>query len=352
MELSQKQLRQLLLGASFFSTGGGGSFEEGLEVINRIKKITLIDVDHAQPEKLCATAYLVGSINPPSTDELPFKNKMIFKNSADLVIEAFQYLQQKLGRKIDYIVPVELGGYNTAVSFYLADKIKCPVLDADLTGRSAPEMFQTSYFVGKIPPSPAGAATIFGEKFLIEEVVDYQRFDDFLRSLVVITFGYDVGVANFPLPVHEAKPYLLKKTLSLCIEVGELLKEGKVREAIKRVNGEIIFSGKLKKERYKEENGFTKGIVILEKGTKRLRLEYKNEILVSYIDGKQIASVPDLIGVVTVTGKPVVNTQYPEEQELIVYKIPAPSIWKTPEGLEVFSLKHFEDPINQKNNSE
>ncbi|MHB2153709.1 DUF917 domain-containing protein [Calditrichota bacterium GD2] len=344
MKLNQVKLRQLLIGAAFFSTGGGGSLDEGLEVIKDIEEITLIDVNAAASHQLCATAYLVGTINPPKLDELRQNNNIAFKDANDLVVEAFQYLQKRLGKEINYIVPVELGGYNTAVSLYLAAKMRLRLLDADLTGRSAPEMFQTGYFVGGISPSPAGAVTIFGEKIFIEEAHDYKRFDDLLRSMVAISAGYDVGVANFPLPIKEARPYLLRNTLSMCVKIGALLEKGEVFEAIQRANGKIIFTGKLKEERYREEGGFTQGSVILENKDGRLRLEYKNEILVSFLNGKLIASVPELIGVVTATGKPVINTQFPVGQELIVYAIPAPFLWKTSKGRAVFDLKHFGYP--------
>ncbi len=344
MKLNQVQLRQLLVGAAFFSTGGGGSLDKGLEVIKDIEEITLIEVNAAIPHQLCATAYLVGTINPPELDELKQNNSIAFSNATELVIEAFQYLQKRLGKEINYIVAVELGGYNTAVALYLAAKMRLPIIDADLTGRSAPEMFQTSYFVGGISPSPAGAVTIFGEKIFIEDVADYERFDDLLRNMVAMSCGYDVGVANFPLTIKEAKPYLLRNTLSLCVKIGALLEKGEVFEAIQRANGKIIFTGKLKEERYREEGGFTLGSVILENKDGQLRLEYKNEILVSFLNGKLIASVPDLIGVVTTTGQPVINTQFPVGQELIAYTIPAPFLWKTSKGRAVFGLKHFGYP--------
>ena len=40
------------------------------------------------------------------------------------------------------------------------------------------------------------------------------------------------------------------------------------------------------------------------------RLEYKNEILAAFMDSMMIAHVPDLIGVVDVTGMPLQNTRY------------------------------------------
>ncbi len=71
------------------------------------------------------------------------------------------------------------------------------------------------------------------------------------------------------------------------------------------------------------------------------RLEYKNEILAAFMDSMMIAHVPDLIGVVDVTGMPLQNTRYEQGTEVIVYTVPAPAIWQVGKGRQVFDLKHF-----------
>jgi DUF917 family protein len=113
-------------------------------------------------------------------------------------------------------------------------------------------------------------------------------------------------------------------------------------DAISHAKGRAIFTGFLKEETFEIKEGFTIGKVILENNDQQLILEYKNEILVSYTkDNQIIASVPDLINVITMDGTPVSNTHYPYSQQLIVYTIPSPSIWKTTKGQAIFGLKHF-----------
>ena len=342
MNINQEQIKHLLTGAAFFSTGGGGSLTEGLKVIQGIEEITLLNVDLAHPDKFCATAYLVGGVSPPSLEIVSKYKKIVYNNPVDIVVKSFNYLQKIIDKKIDYVVPIELGGFNTAVSLYLAAKTGVPLIDADLTGRSAPEMLQTSYYLGDIDPSPAAVITIFDDKFLIENVSDYVRMDEIFRSIVALSANYDIGVSNFPIPLKKARPYLLENTLSHCIEIGALLAENKVMDAIKCAKGKVIFTGILKEEIFEEKNGFTIGKAILENNDQQLVVEYKNENLVSYSKDKQIiASVPDLIGVITINGKPVMNTDYPKHQPLIVYSIPSPQIWKSAKGQAIFGLKHF-----------
>lgn len=342
MKVRREQLRQLLTGAAFFSTGGGGSLAAGLELIADIDELEILDVNSVDPAQICATAYLVGSISAPPLSELKAKNgDVAIENESDLVTHAFNLLCERFPGGIDLIIPVELGGHNTAVSLYLAAKAKLPLLDADLTGRSAPEMYQTAYYTGDITPSPAGIFTPFGEKLYVENVHDYKRFDDFLRALVSLCYGSDVGVANFPVPVATAKRYLIKNSLTRCIEVGSLLNRGKIEEAIALAEGKIIFRGQAIEEEYEVRNGFTYGHVLVKNEMGILRLEYMNEILAAFLNNHLVAVVPELIGVVTTNGRPVLNTEFKKGENVIVFTVPAPAIWQSAGGLSVFGPEHF-----------
>ncbi|OPX34530.1 hypothetical protein B1H10_03495 [candidate division KSB1 bacterium 4484_188] len=342
MKLNNKQLKQILIGAAFFSTGGGGPLDAGLELIQGISELELVDLNDAPGSSICATAYLVGSIKAPSLVELKKRHKNVaVEQESDLVPGAFDVLQKNFPKEIELIVPVELGGHNTAVSFYLADMANLPVLNADLTGRSAPEMYQTGYYIGGIPPTPAGVFTLFGENLFIEHVDDYERLDDIFRELVNLCDSYDIGVANFPLPVTEAAPYMIRNTLTLCMKIGALLEQAKIEEAVQLAGGEIIFKGMPVEEKYEVKQGFTFGYVDIKGKEGILRLEYKNEIMVAKRDDKIIAAVPDLIGVVNEKGIPILNTKYKRGEQVVVFTVPSPELWRTGKGLEVFSLEHF-----------
>ncbi len=342
MKIKRSEMRSLLLGAAFFSTGGGGTVEAGEHLIEGIEEVEIINPDEAEKEAFTATAFFAGSIKSPTLEELRRQGyKLAIEEEGELLSGSFDVLQSKLEGKIKYIIPVELGGHNTAVSLYLAGKKGVAVLDCDLTGRSAPEMYQTSYYVGDISPTPAGVFTIFGEGVYVENMEDYDRFDKLLRYLVELSYGYDVGVSCFPLRLRDAFPYLLKGTLSLSLRIGKLLEKGDLFAALSEAGAEVIFSGEVKEEEFQVREGFTFGRVKIQGKEGELILEYKNEILVAKLAGKIIASVPDLIGVINEEAKPVLNTKFRQGEKVLVYKIPSPPIWRSPKGLEVFGLQHF-----------
>ena len=68
---------------------------------------------------------------------------------------------------------------------------------------------------------------------------------------------------------------------------------------------------------------------------------YKNENLIAYRDGSVDVSVPDMICVMDKDGTPVTNPHYENGMELTVFVLPAPEIWKTKRGLEVFGPRSF-----------
>ncbi len=342
MIVKQEAIRRLLMGAAFFSTGGGGSLREGLEVVRNIDSIELLKAGELDAETWTATAYLAGTVNCPPLEEIARKHPVSVQNGHELVVSAFDNLEKMAGIEIGALIPVELGGYNTAVSLYLAAQKNLPVLDGDLTGRSAPEIRQTSYFLGGIPPTPAAVTTIFDEKIFLQDVTDYLRFDSILRLLVENSYQFDVGVAHFPLKLKSASPWVLHNTLSDCIRVGTLLENKETMKAISEAKGKVLFIGKLENEQFKIRDGFTVGEIKIKNTDGEMVLKYKNELYVAYLNGTIVSKVPELIGIIGTDGQPVANTQVPYNKNLIVYSLPIPDIWRSEKGGSVFSLESFE----------
>jgi len=60
-----------------------------------------------------------------------------------VLITAVQELEKELGIHIDAVIPVELGGLNSAAPLDAAVQMGKKVIDADLAGRAVPEVAQT-----------------------------------------------------------------------------------------------------------------------------------------------------------------------------------------------------------------
>jgi DUF917 family protein len=74
----------------------------------------------------------------------------------------------------------------------------------------------------------------------------------------------------------------------------------------------------------------------------RYRVQYRNENIISWRDDQVSVSPPDLIAVAdSHTGAAIANPEFKRGQFVTVLGFPAPAIWRTPAGLEVFGPAHF-----------
>ena len=139
---------------------------------------------------------------------------------------------------------------------------------------------------------------------------------------------------------------------SYTLKLGEALRKAKengedvVQKVVEAGEGKILFRGIVKEWKVEETGGFIFGDTVLtgtgEYEGHEYKVWYKNEHLVSYLDGKVDICAPDLICVIdNNTGMPVTNPNYENGMDLSVFVLPAPEIWKTERGLEVFGPRSF-----------
>ena len=70
-------------------------------------------------------------------------------------------------------------------------------------------------------------------------------------------------------------------------------------------------------------------------------IRFKNENIISYRDGEADVVVPDLICMLDRDGNPVTTPNFIDGMEMNIFALPAPEIWKTPDGIKCFGPEHF-----------
>ncbi|KUK32850.1 MAG: Uncharacterized protein XD64_1326, partial [Thermotoga sp. 47_83] len=130
MTLSKEDLKRLVIGSSFFGCGGGGTREEGFEILKDVDSVELVDLDELSEEGFIASPYACGSLDSETKNPGPVFTEL----------RATIELQKYAGTKFAGLFPTELGGYNTAVVFKVAHELGIPVVDGDGAGRSVPEI--------------------------------------------------------------------------------------------------------------------------------------------------------------------------------------------------------------------
>jgi DUF917 family protein len=162
-------------------------------------------------------------------------------------------------------------------------------------------------------------------------------------------------VARCPAKVKDYKRGTAQKIVTRCIKIGEVVRKAKEtgtdpKEAFVKVSGAVeLFEGKIASFEMEGTGGFNWGNWYIDgtgsyKGHK-LRVWFKNENLVSWLDGEPKAMGPDLICILE-SGcfEPLSNFRPNGEhtgKKVIVYRIKAIDAWKKPKGIELFDPRHF-----------
>ncbi len=72
--LNREDLMNILYGCTILGTGGGGSLEEGIDMIDEAltanKQFKLADFDDLAPDDIIGTPYACGAISPLTEEEI------------------------------------------------------------------------------------------------------------------------------------------------------------------------------------------------------------------------------------------------------------------------------------------
>ncbi len=311
--------------------------------VDKGRVLEIRDLDELDPASYVASPYNVGTVAPDAKLKKPLR-------VSNTIARALEIFKERLGIEVSSFNPVELGGGNTAVALYAAGLAGIPVADGDRVGRAAPEIHQdTAILLGK-SCTPAVAVTPTGNEVAVLGYADVDDYEAMLRHLSVLA-GTHVTVIDTPIKVEEAKAVLVRGSLSRCYELGkrvlEARKSGKFVPQVvaETMGGWIVFHGIVREWRWRNEGGFLIGDLAVEGvdrySGKRLRSWIKNEHIMVWLDGEPLVMPPDLLTLIAKDGAPILNHQLREGVEVWAIAAPAPSIWRTEKGLELFGPRHF-----------
>ncbi|HDI02452.1 MAG TPA: DUF917 domain-containing protein [Ignisphaera sp.] len=345
---SKEDFEALILGASIYATGGGGDPEHGMYMlkemfIDRGRELSILDIDELDLDSYIASPYDVGTIAPDA--KLKKKAKI-----ANPVAKALNTFRERLGIDLQAFIPVELGGSNTAVALYAAGLANIPAVDGDRVGRAAPEIHQDTAILFNKSAVPAVAVTPTGNEVIVLSYADVDDYEAILRHLSVLA-GTHVVVIDTPIKVSEARDIIVRNSLSRCYSLGKKVLEARARglDPVKIVaeemNGWIVFKGIVKEWNWKNIGGFLVGDLIIE-GIEEfrssiLRSWVKNEHIMVWLNEEPLVMPPDLFTLITKDGEPVLNSKISIGMKVYGIAAPAPSIWRSEKGLELFGPKHF-----------
>ncbi|MGN0711539.1 MAG: DUF917 domain-containing protein [Anaerovoracaceae bacterium] len=345
-KLDKQEVIDLLYGCAILGTGGGGSLEKGIAMLEKDfeegRELYLADLAELPDEEYVATPYGCGapsaSMNTfPELDEAPS-------------VTAFRSLERFMGKKFCAVSSTELGGENTAEALHVAYQLGLPIADSDPAGRSVPELIHSTFFICDKPIYPFSVATNYGDVAVFEKVESDERAELLARAMAIAS-GNEVLVCDHPMKAREFRECVIPKAISSALEIGRTLRENKeagkdfASAIAEKMNGKVLFKGAVTAMPWESREGFDFGEIHLEgkdafEGEK-YRLDFKNEIYASYRNDTLDVTVPDLICMIDINGNPLTIPDFETGTEMYVLALPAPDFWKTPKGLEIFGPRHF-----------
>ncbi len=335
--LSGGDLENIVWGATLLGSGGGGSPENGLQLVEEIKKlgksVNLLELQDIEESYHIATVAGMGA--PLALKEKGFNLEALY------AFEALEKLYNMAGIKIDALMPVETGGFNSVVPLYVAAYKNLPVVDFDgAGGRAVPELGTLLYQLYKIPSSPLTLANKKGDTIAVwlEDPLDAKTGEEIGRHITV-AFEMLSGIAGWVLTGWQAKSYMNPNSLSNALKVGKAIEEAKkagkdpVKAAVESLGGYELFRGEIKSIDVKTVGGFDFGRTTLEgvegyEGRK-FYIDFKNENMIAWKDENEPAAmVPDLICLMTLDGTPMTNADIKEGMKLAVIGFAAGKKWR------------------------
>ncbi|MEA5059229.1 MAG: DUF917 domain-containing protein [Clostridia bacterium] len=357
---NRQDVEDFVHGCSFYGTGGGGDYAMGVDaMMKQLKKgneIGWVDSYQLNDGDYSCCPFLMGSI-APEDPEVVKERETIYglgpqtHDYTQAMVGAIRALEDMHGKKMAALVPIELGGANTAACVCAAAEMGIAVVDGDYTGRAIPEIQQTTPFIFERELLPVTSFDCWGNVANITGTVNW-RMTERIGKMIAAAGYSKCAQAGFCFSVKEMNDTLMHGTLSDCFKVGRAMRkaveEGRdpAQAAIDTVGGWIVFRGKVTKKEWWDKIGYYWGThTITGEGKfagEEFAIWFKNENHMSWKNGKVFITSPDMLQVIdTKTGEAYTNNKIQEGMDVTVIAMKARDVFRSQRGLFVLSPKAF-----------
>lgn len=305
MTMNKEQLINVIWGATLMGGGGGGSIQNGLQLLETYceahgePKLELISYkDMAEGSYAAVTAGMGSPAAIEGHDFTPY------------AVNAFALLQdmaKRMGKELSYCIPVELGGFNTFVPMLISLLNGTPFVDADGAGRAVPALDTLLLHVNGCATSPLAMASDNNDKITIDLANAHDaKLAEKLGRDVCIEFGMKAGLSGWMVTKEDIEQRIVDGSITLVEKIGAICRKNigtpeKIFEELEAANlvpVKKIAVGKVTKVESKTSGGFDYGLVTIEGDTGTYRIDFQNEnLLLSKQKGGELVpvmTVPDI----------------------------------------------------------
>lgn len=341
--LTEESIEKIAIGAAVLGTGGGGDPYVGKllakQAIKKYGPVKLISIEELEDDALVVPVSGMGA--PTITIE-----KLLSEVELTAPLEKMEEL---LNKKVDVIIPIEIGGINSLMPIAVAAQKGLPILDADAMGRAFPEAQMVTFYLAGYKSSPVTMADEKGNTVVIypKDGIWAER----LARTLTIEMGGSSSVSDYALSGKQVKSAVVENTLTIAENIGKTLIENKsnakvgINKMLEDLKGYKLFEGKIVDIKRELKGGFTRGHAYF-KGINEYSGDYtilfQNEHLIAKKDDEILCTTPDLIAVLDLeTGIPITTERMKYGSRVVVVAFPCNYQWRSEKGLEVAGPKYF-----------
>lgn len=356
---TKQDAEDFVRGCTFYGTGGGGLPERGLESLlsemEQGKEVGWIDVNELPDDALTVCPFLMGSIAPHTPEVLEemksFGLTTPLYDHKNTLAKAIMELSLYTGKKIDAVVPIELGGANTPSALAAGVVNGIPTVDGDYTGRAIPEIPQTTPYLFDKTLWPISSVDAWGNVSIIKDVINYAMAERIGKLISTAAYGL-TGDAGFLMPACEMKKVVIPGTLTECYNVGKLIREAReqgedpVRVVVDNLKGWILVRGKVTGKEWEDRVGYYWGTHTItgegEYAGDVVKIWFKNENHICWKNDEVIVTSPDIIIVVNAdNGEPIANPSLSIGDHVAVIGLQARPVFRSEKGINILGPRAF-----------
>ena len=344
-EVTDADLDAIEIGAAILGTGGGGNPYIGKlrcrQELRKGRKIPVIPLDELPDDALVVS---LGGIGAPVVGVEKIEE-------GEECLRALYALEKELGVKVDALISAEIGGANSMEPMLTAAQAGLPVVDGDGMGRAFPEMQMCTWSIYGHREAPGAMADEKGNIVVIRDTPNDLWLERIARH-VVVAMGAAAGLATQPMRGDFVKRAAIPNTITQALNLGRSVLDAQVRNAdpiqtvVAQENGKLLMTAKIIDLERHLKGGFAVGHMALEGfgdfAGDLGRIDLQNEFLVFRRNDSVEVCVPDLIVVLdSDTGLPITTEMLRYGQRIAVLGLPAHSLLRSPEALDVVGPKAF-----------
>lgn len=339
------EIEDIALGAALLGAGGGGDPYVGkLVAIGAVQEcgpVTMLDPEEVPDDALVVPIAMMGA--PTVLCE-----KAIGGDEYKTLYETVSTFYVK---PIYAFMPIEAGGVNSMLPIAAAAHLGLPLVDCDGMGRAFPELQMVTFTIGGGSATPMAMVDEKGNSCIFRTVTN--KWTEEMARAVTMACGGSVSVSLYAMEGKFMKQYGVRGIVTRSETLGSAIRRVKEttdktpEEAFLEITeGYRLFKGKISDVLREVRSGFNFGKVMLDgigedKG-KSAYVEFQNENLTAVVEGRLMATTPDLICLVdTETFTPVPTDALKYGKRVLVVGLQCFPLWRTPEGLKLVGPRYF-----------